>query len=169
MGEGKVCYVGFIISLVIFSSLLLPWWSIRALEVSIDVYPYSVRAWNVPTYDADWVVDRLLNMDGTLFTVGLLVLISGVLAIAGSLKSPLLLIAPVVLNLSAAFLFYKLMRLALGKLALWYGSGTNLMPIPNEPWGFVWGIGLCVLAGFASSIPLILSFLAKRELPGRLI
>lgn len=161
MEKGKIGYLGFIVSLAIFASLFLPWWSIRAPGVSIDVYPYGVKAWKVPSYDADWVVDRLLTLDGTLLIVGLTVLFSGVLALVGSFKFPPLLIAPAVLNLASGLLFYQLMRSALGKLALWYESGTNLMPIPGEPWGFVWGIGLCLLAGFVAPIPLILSYLTK--------
>ena len=108
-------------------------------------------------------VDQLLTLDGTLFVVGLFVLISGVLALAGSLKFPPLLIAPAIVNLANAFLFYHLMRSTLGKLALWYGSGTNLMPILGEPWGFVWGIGIYVLTGFASVIPLTFSYLTKHK------
>jgi len=53
------------------------------------------------------------------------------------------------------------MRSPLGELALWYGRGTNLIPAPG-PWGFVWGIGLCVLAGFASPISLSLSYFTTR-------
>ena len=163
MGKGKVRYFGFVISLVTFTALFLPWWSIRAVGVSIDVYPWGVRTLNVLTHDADWIVERLLTLDGTLFIIGLTVLISGVLALVGGLKFSTLLITPAVLNLIAGFLFYQLMRSALGMQALSYGSGTNLIPVQGEPWGFVWGIGLCVLAGFASPISLILSYWKKRK------
>lgn len=159
----KVSYPGIIISLATFTSLFLPWWSIRASGVSIDVYPFGVMAWSVPTYDADWVVNRLLALDSTLLMVGLLVAVSGVLALAGNLKLPPLLIAPVALNLTAAFLFYKLMYSAIGKLAFGSFSGTNLTAIPGEPWGFAIGIGLCVLAGLASPTPLIISYLNYRK------
>lgn len=162
MGKGKVSFIGFIISLAIFVSLFLPWWSIRASGVSIDVFPYGVKAWNVPTYDADWVVDRLLTLDSTLLIVSLLIVVSGILALVGSLKLPLLLVAPFVLNISAASIFYSLMRSAIGKLAHGSFSGTNLIPIPGEPWGFAVGIGVCVLAGLGSPIPLILSY-SKRH------
>jgi len=155
--------MGFIISVVTFASLVVPWWSIRASGVSIEVYPYGVKAWNVPIYDADWVISRLLSMDGTLVIVSLLIIASGVLALLGSLKLLHLLVAPFVLNVSAAYLFYSLMRSAIGKLAHGPFSGTNLIPVPGEPWGFVWGIGLCVLAGFASPIPLIFSYWKKRK------
>ncbi len=86
MGDGKVIHVAFIVSLAIFAPFVLPWWSIRVAGVSIGVYPYGVKSWDVPTYEADWVVNRLLTLDGTLLMVGLLVLVSGVLALAGSLK-----------------------------------------------------------------------------------
>ena len=167
MGERKVTYVGFTISLVTFASLFLPWWSIRASGVSVDVYPYGVKAWNIPTYDADWVVDRLLSLDGTLLIVSLLIVASGVLALVGSLKLPHLLVAPFVLNVSAAFIFYSLIWSAIGKLAYGPFSGTNLIPVPGEHWGFVWGVGLCALAGFASLIPLTLSYWKKRKLSGK--
>jgi len=152
----KVNYLGVAVSIVTVVSLLLPWWSIRASGVSIDIYPFGVTAWNVPTYDADWVVDSLLALDGALLIVGLLVVVSGVLALAGSLKIPPLLIAPFVLNASAAFIFYKIMRSAIGRLAHGPFSGTNL--VPTGPWGFAIGIGLCVIAGLASPTPLILSY-----------
>jgi len=105
----KLSNLGIIMSLVAFASLFLPWWSIRSPGVSIDVYPFRVIAWNVPTYDADWVVDRLLTLDSTLLIVGLFMVVSIVVTAVGSLKFPPLLIAPFVLNLTAAFLFYKLM------------------------------------------------------------
>lgn len=159
----KASYLGIVISLATFTSLFLPWWSIRASGVSIDIYPFGVRAWSVTTYDSDWVVDRLLALDGALLTVGLLLVVSGVLALAGSLKLPPLLITPVVLNPTAAYIFYKLMRSAIGKLAHGYFSGTNL--IPEGPWGFAMGIGLCVLAGLASPIPLILSYWKRLKQP----
>lgn len=145
-------FLGVIVSLVTFVSLFLPWWSVRASGVSIDVYPFGVRALNFPAYDAGWVVGRLLSLDGTLLIVSLLIVVSGVLALVGSLRLPFLLVAPFVLNLLAAFIFYGLMRSALGKLAYGHFSGTNLIPIPGEPWGFVWGIGLCVLAGLAAPV-----------------
>lgn len=109
------------------------------------------------TYDSDWVVDRLLALDSVLLIVGLLVLVSGILTFAGSLKLPTLPIAPVVLNLAATFLFYGLMRSAIGRLAHGYFSGTNL--IPEGPWGFAIGIGLCLFAGLAAMIRLTLSYL----------
>jgi len=157
----KVNYLGIAVSVATFASLLLPWWSIRASGVSIDIYPYGVRAWNVPTYDIDWVIDRLLALDGALFIVGLLVVVSGVLSLVGSLKLPPLLTTPVILNISAAFIFYRLMRSAIGKLAHGPFSGTNL--VPTGPWGFAVGIGLCILAGIASPAPLILSYLDYRK------
>ena len=163
MKMSKASYSGIIVSLVTFASLFLPWWSIRASGVSIDIYPFRVMAWNVPTYDADWVVNRLIALDNTLIIVGILVVVSVIATVAGSLKFPPLLIAPVVLNLTAAFLFYKLVYSAIGKLAFGPFSGTNLAASPREPWGFVVGIGLCILAGLASPIPLILSYLKKRE------
>ena len=163
MGKGKISYVGFIISSVIFASLFLPWWSIRASGIGIDVYSYGVNAWNVPAYDADWVIFRLLSLDGILLIVSLLVVVSGILALVGSLKPSFLLLAPVILNVSATLIFYSLMRSAIGKLAHGSFSGTNLIPVPGEPWGFVWGIGLCVIAGFASPMPLILSYWKKRR------
>jgi hypothetical protein len=152
-----VKFFGVIVSLVTFASLFLPWWSIRASGVSIDVYPFGVRALSFPAYDADWVVGRLLSLDGTLLIVSLLIVVSGGLALAGSLKLPFLLVAPLVLNFLAAFIFYSLMRSALGKLAHGYFSGTNLIPIPGEPWGFVWGIGVCVLGGLAAPVVLIVA------------
>ena len=84
----KVSYIDIVISLVTFTSLFLPWWSIKANGVSIDIHPYGVRAWNVPTHDTDWVVDRFLALDNVLLIVGLLVVVSGVLALIGSLKRP---------------------------------------------------------------------------------
>ena len=161
MKTSKASYLGIVISLVAFSSLFLPWWSIRASGVSIDIYPFRVMAWNVPSYDADWVVGRLLALDSTLIIVGLLVVVSSIVTAVGSLKLPPLLVTPVALNLAAAFLFYKLMYSAIGKLAFGSFSGTNLIPV--GPWGFALGIGLCILAGLASPIPLILSYLKKRE------
>ena len=161
MKMSKANYLGIIVSLVTFASLLVPWWSIRASGVSIDIYPFRVTAWNVPSYDADWVVDRLLALDNTLSIVGMLVVVSSIMTAVGSLKLPPLLITPVALNLTAAFLFYKLMYSAIGKLAFGSFSGTNLIPV--GPWGFAMGIGLCILAGLASPIPLILSYLKKRE------
>jgi len=118
-----------------------------------------VRAWVV--WSQDWVVDRLLTLDGALLIVGLIVAVSGILSLAGSLKVPLLLIAPLLLNLSAAFIFYGLIRSAIGKLAFGPFSGTNLIPVGH--WGFALGIGLCVLAGLASPIALIPSFLKRHE------
>ena len=139
----KVSYLGVAVSIAMFASLLLPWWSIRANGVSIDIYPYGVRAWSVTTYDTDWVVDSLLALDGTFLLVSLLVVVSGILTVAGSLDLKLwpLLIAPVVLNLMATFIFYGLMRSAIGE----------------GPWGFTVGIDPCVLAGLAAIIPLILT------------
>jgi len=157
-GMARVNYIGIIASIVTFTSLLLPWWSIRASGVSIDVYPFGVKALNIPTYDSDWVVSRILALDGTLLFITLLGVISGVLAVVGSLKLRPLLAAPTALNLVAAFLFYRLMHSTLGRLALSYSSGTNLIPVPGEPWGFVWGIGLCALAGLVSPTPLILFY-----------
>lgn len=163
MKAPKMNYLGIIMSLVTLMSLFLPWWSIRANGVSIDVYPYGVRAWSVPTYDTDWVVDRLLTLDSALFTVGLLVVVSSILTVAGSLKLPPLLITPAALNFAAAFLFYRLMRSSISRLAHGYFSGTNL--IPEGAWGFAIGIGVCVLAGLASPTPLILSYWKRRRQP----
>ncbi len=157
----KANYLGVAVSIATFVSLLLPWWSIRASGVSIDIYPFGVMAWNVPSYDADWVVDRLLTLDITLLVVGLLVVVSGVLALAGSLKIPPLLIAPFALNALAAFIFYRIMRSVIGHLAHGPFSGTNL--IPQGPWGFAVGIGLCVLAGLVSPTPLILSYWKRHK------
>jgi len=159
----KVNYLGVAVSIATFASLLLPWWSIRASGVSIDIYPFGVMAWNVPTYDADWVVDRLLTLDGTLLIVSLLIVVSGVLALAGSLKLSPLLISPVVLNPAAAFLFYGLMRSAIGRLAHGSFSGTNLIPV--GPWGFAMGIGLCILAGLTAPISLIPSYWKRHRQP----
>jgi len=161
--NAKANYLGIAVSIATFASLLLPWWSIRASGVSIDIYPLCVRALSVPTYDADWVVDRLLALNIAILTVGLLVIVSGVLAAAGSLKLPPLLVAPAVLNLAAAFLFYNLMRSAIGKLAHGPFSGTNLIPV--GPWGFDLGIGLCVLAGLVSPTPLILLYWKRHKQP----
>lgn len=163
MQAGKASYIGIVTSLVTFTSLFLPWWSIRANGVSIDIYPYRVRTWNVPTHDTDWVVDRLLALNSAFLIVGLLVVVSGVLALIGSLKRPFLLIPPAALNLTAAFIFYRLMRSAIGSLAHGYLSGTNLIPNPEGPWGFVLGLDLCVLAGLASLTPLILSWLTSHN------
>lgn len=149
MKAAKVRYLGIIISLVTFTSLFLPWWSIRASGVSIDVYPFGVMVWSAVT--PDWVVDHLLALGDAVLIVGLLVVASGVLALLGSLKLPLLLVSPAVLNLVTAFLFYELLRSALGELAHGPFSGTNLIPV--GPWGFAVGIGLCVLAGLASPPP----------------
>jgi len=153
----KVNYLGLAISIATFASFLLPWWSVRALGVSVDIYPYGVRAWNV--WSDDWVVNRLLTLNGAFLIVGTLVVVSVVLSLAGSLKLPPLLITPAVLNLLAALIFYELMRSAIGKLAHGPFSGTNL--IPAGPWGFGIGIGLCILAGLAAPITLILSYLTR--------
>lgn len=161
MKASKASYLGIIISLVTFTSLFTPWWSIRASGVSIDIYPFRVTALNVPSYDADWVVDRLLALDSTLLIIGILVVVSSIVTAVGSLKLPLLLITPVALNFAAVFLFYKLMYSAIGELAFGSFSGTNL--IPAGPWGFAMGTGLCVLAGLASPIPLVLSYLIKNS------
>lgn len=110
----------------------------------------------MPKHDTDWVVDRFLALDNAFLIVGLLVVVSGVLALTGSPKRPPLLIPPAALNLTAVFLFYRLMRSAIGSLAHGYLSGTNLIPAPEGPWGFVLGIDLCILAGLVSPIPLIL-------------
>jgi len=83
-------------------------------SVSIDVYPFGVMAQNVPAYDADWVVNSLLALEDTLLIVGLLMVVSSVLAFVGSLKLPPLLAAPVILNLTAAFIFYSIIRSAIG-------------------------------------------------------
>jgi len=147
----KVNYIGVAVSIATFASLLLPWWSIRASGASIDVYLFGAVTWSV--WSQDWVVNRLLTLDGTLLTAGLIVVFSGALALAGSLKFQPFLIAPFVLNPSAAFIFFSLMRSAIGKLAYGPFSGTNLIPV--GPWGFAIGIGLCVLAGLASPISLI--------------
>jgi len=156
----KLSGLGVVVSLVDLASLFLPWWSLRASGVSIDVYPFKVVAWNVPAYDVDWVVDRLLGLDSALLVVGLLVIVSSVIAVVGSLKLRLFLIAPFVLNLAAAFLFFKLIYSAIGELAFGYFSGTNLTPTPGGPWGFTVGIGLCVLAGIVSPILLGLSYVS---------
>jgi len=97
----KVRYLGIIISLVTFASLFLPWWSIRASGASIDIYPFSARALNV--WSQDWVIDRLLTLDDSLLTVGLLVVASGILSLVGGLKLPLLLITPLLLNITRPF------------------------------------------------------------------
>jgi len=155
----NVRYLGIIISLVMFASLFLPWWPIRASGASIDIYPFNTRTSNV--WSQDWVVDRLLTLDGSLLIVGLLVVASGILSLTGSLKLPPLLITPLLLNLTAAFLFYGVMRSAIGKLAHGPFSGTNLIPV--GPWGFAIGIGLCALAGLASPAPFILYYLNYRK------
>ncbi|MEM2111234.1 MAG: hypothetical protein QXX08_05075 [Candidatus Bathyarchaeia archaeon] len=146
-------YFGIATTIVIFASFFLPWWSIRASGVSIDIYPFGVIAWNVPSYDVDWMIDRLLSLDGAFLIVSLFLVASGVLALVGSLKIPLLLISPIVLNPMAAFIFYGLMRTAIGRLAHGPFSGTNLTPV--GPWGFSLGIGLCILAGLIAPISLI--------------
>lgn len=159
MKATKASYLGIIVSMVTFTSLFLPWWSIRASGVSIDIYPFGVTVWSAAT--PDWVVDHLLALGDTVLIVGLLVVISGVLALLGSLKLPPLLISPVVLNLVAVFLFYGLLRSAIGRLAHGPFSGTNLIPV--GPWGFAVGIGLCVFAGLASPAPFILYYLNSRK------
>ena len=159
MKTANLRYLGIIISLVTFASLFLPWWSIMASGASIDIYPFSARALNV--WSQDWVIDRLLTLDDSLLTVGLLVVASGILSLVGGLKLPLLLITPLLLNITAAFLFYGVMRSAIGKLAHGPFSGTNLIPV--GPWGFAIGIGLCVLAGLTSSAPFILYYLNYRK------
>ena len=156
----KLSGLGVVVSLVALSSLFLPWWSIRASGVSVDVYPFRVMAGNVPAYDVDWVVDRLLGLDSTLLVVGLLVVVSSAVVAFGSFRFRPLLVAPFVLNLVAAFLFFELMYSALGRLAFGSFSGTNLSATPGEPWGFAVGIGVCVLAGIASPILLGLSYLS---------
>jgi len=159
----SVSYLGIIISLVTFTSLFLPWWSIRAPGVSIDIYPFRVVPWTVPAYDADWVVNRLLTLDSALLVIGLLVVISAFITAVGSLKLPSLLIVPIAFNLAAAYLFYKLIYSAIGKLAFGSFSGTNLIAIPGEPWGFAIGIGLCVLTGIASPTLLAISYFIKPQ------
>ena len=109
------------------------------------------------------MVDHLLALDSALSIVGLLVVVSGVLTLIGSLKRLPLLIPPAILNLTAAFLFYRLMRSAIGSLAYGYLSGKNLISDPGGPWGFVLGLNLCVLAGLASPTPLILSWLTSHN------
>jgi len=138
-----VRWVGIAAFLVVLVSLFLPWWSIRASGMAIDVYPLGVRAWNVPVYDRDWVVDRLLDLKG-LWVVGLLVVVSCILALAGSLRFRPLLVVPVVLNMVAVLFFHGLIVSALGDLAYGCFSGTNL--VPQGPWGFTVGVGLPVLA-----------------------
>jgi len=69
------------------------------------------------------------------------------------------------LNPTAALLFYRLMRSAIGKLAHGPFSGTNLIPV--GPWGFALGIGLCVLAGLAAPTTLILFYLKGDKKPER--
>jgi len=159
----KISYLGVIISVVTLTSLFLPWWSIRAPGVSIDVYPFRVMPWSVPAYDADWMVARLLTLDSILLIVGVLTIVSAMISLVGSMKLPPLLIAPFVMNLTAAFLFYRLMYSAIGKLAFGSFSGTNLIAIPGEPWGFAIGIGLCVLAGIASPIFPVLHYLMNHK------
>jgi len=155
----NVRYLGIIISLVTLTSFFLPWWSIRASGVSIDVYPFGVMVW--PADTPDWVVNHLLALSNAVLTVGLLVVASGVLSLLGSLKLPPLLSSPAALNLISAFLFYGLLRSALGELAHGPFSGTNLIPV--GPWGFAMGMGLCVLAGLTSSAPFILYYLNYRK------
>jgi hypothetical protein len=155
----KLSGLGVVVSLVALASVFMPWWSIRASGVSIDVYPFSVVARNVPMYDADWVIVNLLGLDSGLLLVGLLVVSSSVLGVVGSLRFRPLLLAPLVLSLAAAFLFFSMMYSALGKLVFGPFSGTNLAAVPGEPWGFTVGIGMCVLAGFASSIIFGLSYM----------
>ena len=139
-------------------TLFLPWWSIRASGVSIDVYPFRVIAWNVPAYDVDWVVDRLLGLNSALLVVGLLVVVSSIMGAVGSFRFRPLLMAPLVLNFAAAFLFFELTYSAIGKLVFGPFSGTNLAAAPGEPWGFAIGIGICVLAAIASPALLLLSY-----------
>jgi len=153
----RVNYLGVTVSAVTFVSLLLPWWSIRALGANIDIYPWGATAWNV--WSQDWVIDRLLTLNSTLLLVGLLVFVSGVLGLVGSLKFPMLLISSFILNLAAAFTFFGLMRSAIGKLAFGPFSGTNLTAA--GPWGFALGIGVCVIAGLVAPISLILSYLQR--------
>lgn len=140
MKADKVSYLGIIFCLITLVSLLLPWWSIRANGVKID---------------ADWVVDHLLALNSALLIVGLLLIISAIVTVIGSLKVSPLLITPAILNFAAAFLFYNQMHSAIGSLAYGYFSGTNL--IPEGPWGFTKGIVLCILAGLASPTLFILS------------
>jgi len=82
----KLSGLGVVVGLVALSSLFLPWCSLRASGVSIDVYPFTVIAWNVPAYDVDWAIASLLSLDSTLLVVGLLVIVSSVLAVFGSLR-----------------------------------------------------------------------------------
>lgn len=159
--------LGIIISTATFYSLFLPWWSIRASGGSIDIYPFWVNAVKVSDYDRDWVIDRLLALNGALLIIGLLVVVSSSLVLIGSVKRPFLLGVPVVLNLAAAFLFHKLMWFAIGSLAYGYFSGTNLVPVGH--WGFAGGIYLCIFAGLASPIPLILAYWERHNQLKRLI
>jgi len=152
--------LGVIVSLVALASVFMPWWSIRASGVSIDVYPFMVVARSVPGYDVDWMVVHLLGLDSRLLLVGLLVVASSVLGVVGSLRFRPLLLAPFALNLAAAFLFFSMMYSAVGKLAFGPFSGTNLAATSGEPWGFTIGIGICVLAGIASPILFGVSYLS---------
>ena len=151
-----VGWVGIAMFLVILLSLFLPWWSIRASGIAIDIYPFGVRASGVPAYDRDWVVDRLLGLEG-LWVVGTLVVTSCVLAFVGSLWFRPVLVGPVVLSLAAALFFQALMRSALGDLAYGCFSGTNLVPEGPGLWGFGVGVGLPVLAGVALLVLLIMA------------
>jgi hypothetical protein len=144
--------LGVVVSLVALASVVMPWWSIKASGVSVDVYPFMVVGRNVPAYDVDWVITSLLSLDSGLLLVGLLVVVSSVLGVVGSFRFRPLLFAPLVLNLAAAYLFFNMMYSALGDLAFGPFSGTNLAATPGEPWGFAVGIGICVLAGMASPI-----------------
>jgi hypothetical protein len=125
MALAEANYLG-LVSIPASASLLLPWSSIRAWGVSIDIFPSGVGAWSVTEYDSDWVVDRLLALDDAFSTVCLLVVASIIPIVAGSSKLPSLLIAPVALNSAAALLFYRLMRFAIGKLVHGYFSGTQI-------------------------------------------
>jgi len=153
----RVNYLGVAVSAVTFVSLLLPWWSIRALGASIDIYPWGAIAWNV--WWQDWVIDRLLTLNSALLLVSFFVFLSGILALVGSLKFRMLLIGPFVLNLTAALTFFGLMRSAIGKLAFGPFSGTSLTAA--GPWGFALGIGLCVIAGLVAPISLIASYFKR--------
>ncbi len=151
-----VSWAGIAAFLVILVSLFLPWWSIRASGMAVDIYPFGVRASGVPAYDRDWVVDRLLDLEGV-WVVGTLVVVSSILAFVGSLWFRPVLVGPVVLGLGAALFFHGLMRSALGDLAYGYFSGTNLVPEGPGPWGFAVGVGLPFLAGMALVVSLIMA------------
>jgi len=151
-----VSWIGIVMFLVILLSLFLPWWSIRASGIAIDIYPFGLRASGVPAYDRDWVVDRLLDLEG-LWVVGTLVVASCVLALVGSLWFRPVLAGPIVLSLGAGVFFHGLMRSALGDLAYGCFSGTNLVPEGPGLWGFGFGVGLPVLAGVALLAPLIMA------------